>query len=260
MLLFFSLAQLVTQATRISNNLANILDFVRTTHADLASHITYLPGISDRLSLNFIINAPIPKKSKYQKTIRDYRKANVVALNNELSHFYDDFVKHLDDHSVQPNWDLFACTVHRLTEKYIPNHIITSNVQAPWYSSQLKRLSNRKKHFYHLAKSSPFDVRWAAYKSASDIYIAALKTAKDNYLSSTLPEILKTNLKFWQIINPRTNNAISLEDSSGNAVSENICATILNYSYTSQFSKTGNIELSIACQYEYLPMHPAIVE
>lgn len=191
----FSLAQLVTQATRVSNNVANTLDLVLTTHADLASHITYLPGISDHLSLNFIINAPIPNKSKHRKTIRDYRKANFVAINNELSHFYDYFVKHLDDRSVQSNWDLFASTVHRLTEKYIPNRTIISNAQAPWYSSNLKRLSNRKKRFYHLAKSSPSDARWAAYKSASDIYIAALKTAKDNYLSSTLPEILKTNLK-----------------------------------------------------------------
>lgn len=140
----FSLTQLITKPTRITQSVSNTLDLVLTSRPDLVSNITYLPGLSDHLLLTFDVNLIPPKKARNTKTIRNYNKANFQAINVELSSFLDIFTASFDSRSVQTNWDMFLCKVNDLTSKYIPVHTITVNPEAPWYNVHLKRLSNKK--------------------------------------------------------------------------------------------------------------------
>lgn len=91
MLSTFSLTQLVTLPTRVSSHSANTLDLILTSTPDLASDITCLPDISDHSLLTFCINAPFRTNSKKGKIIRNYRKANFEAINDELAVFLDVF-------------------------------------------------------------------------------------------------------------------------------------------------------------------------
>lgn len=225
----FSLSQLITQPTRTLNNTASTLDLILTNRPDFASSVTYSPGLSDHLLLTFHINASPPRKAKEKKYIRDYKNANFEAINNELSAFTDSFLLHFDDRSVQCNWDLFSSKIHQLMDKYIPNRVVTSYPHAPWYNSHIKRLSNRKKRFYRLAKKSPTRSRWDTYRVASEAYVHAIKNAKKSFLSTVLPSMLKTNIKkFWRVINPPAHEDIGLEDDFNNPVPFNMCASILN--------------------------------
>lgn len=199
----FSLSQLIRQPTRSTQTSANILDLVLTSRPDYVSSIAHLPGLSDHCMLSFDINLPRPKSKNKIKTIRLYERGNFDAFNEELSGFLDPFLEDFDCRSVQTNWDMFSDKIKELTDKYIPTRIIVSNDNAPWYTTHLKRLSNRKERLYNLARLSPSSVRWAAYKEASKDYVTALKNAKENFLITTLPSMLSTDTKkFWRVINP----------------------------------------------------------
>lgn len=257
----FSLTQLVDHSTRISSHAANTLDLILTTRPDFTSDITYLPGISDHSLLSFSFNASFPKVSNNKKVIRDYKKANFQAINHELSIFLDTFLANFDDHSVQTNWDIFACKVYDLTEKFIPKRTITCNHRAPWYNAHLKRLSNCKKRLYRSARKSPTDSRWEAYRLASNAYISALKAAKSSFLSQTLPSMLNNNVrKFWKVINPPHDNSIYLEDASGNSISLSDCAAVLNDTFTKNFSVPSTINAPSVQTYNFPVMSSICIE
>lgn len=258
----FSLTQVVALPTRATTNSASILDLILTNRPDFVTAITYAPGISDHSLLSFSFNAPCPNRDKKKKKIRDYKKANFDKINSELATFLDIFLSSFDTRSVQCNWDMFADEVEQLTNKYIPCRTITTNARAPWYNAYIKRLSNRKKRFYRAARCLPTNhPRWAAYKSASSIYISALKSAKDNFLTQVLPSMLQTNAKkFWRVINPLSDNHISLIDSSGNEISEALCASVLNDSFIQNFSVDSHNDLPSATLHNYSPMSSVIIE
>lgn len=191
----FGLCQLVTQPTRITSTTSSTLDLILTNSPDLASEITYMPGISDHSMLAFHLKMPPPKRTKVKKLIVDYSNANFDAINDELSNFVASFFIQFSDRSVQSNWDIFAAKVDELTKKYIPNRTIISNHQAPWYNTYIKRLSNRKKRLYRSAKLAPSEDRWAIYKAAHNAYLTALKSSKLHFLSRTLPDMLANNVR-----------------------------------------------------------------
>lgn len=144
----FSFTQLIKQPTRTTQSVANTLDLVLTSQPDLVSEISYLPGLSDHCLITFQICLSRPKNLKKIKIIRNYTKANFEAINYELSTFLDNFLNGFDNRTVQTNWDIFVAKVNDLTNKYIPTFTITSNSDAPWYSRNLKRLSNKNKNAY----------------------------------------------------------------------------------------------------------------
>lgn len=110
----FSFTQVVKQPTRTTQTTANILDLVLTSTPDLISGISYLPGLSDHSLLSFHIDIPRPKAATSTKIIRNYKKANFEAINNQLGIFLETFLMNFDKRSVQENWDLFAAKVNEL--------------------------------------------------------------------------------------------------------------------------------------------------
>lgn len=151
--------------------------------------------------------------------------------------------------------------VSDLTEKYIPVHSISSSHNAPWYTSNLKRLSNKKKRMYRSAKLSGNDARWAAYKLANDNYVAALRSAKENFFRTILPTVLVTdNKKFWRTINPRDNNIVRLTDTDGAAIPPEECAKTFNETFVRNFSFSENVCLPPLETFNYIDMFPIIIE
>lgn len=225
----FSLTQLVTCPTRVTDSTANILDLVLTSRPDLTSPITYLPGISDHLAISFGICIPINNTLKIRKQIRIYNKADFNSINNELSSFLDCFLDGFDNRSVESNWGMFKTMVHDLTNKYIPTRIITCNPRAAWYNNNLKRLSNRKKRRYRAAKQSQSSAHWQSYKEANTSYLSALKLAKTNFFQNTLPSMLTSDpRKFWRVVSPAKVGHIALADANGSFVPDSECSSMLN--------------------------------
>lgn len=160
----FSLHQIVSQPTRLANNAANTLDLVLTNCPDMVSDLSYLPGLSDHLALSFELKYCQPPKHQVKKSLRNYNKGNFEAINNELSSFLDVFLEGFESRTTESNWNMFASKVHELIDRHVPMRTICSHSKAPWYTSYIKRLCNRKKRFFRSAKHSPSEKRWDAYK------------------------------------------------------------------------------------------------
>lgn len=256
----FSLTQLVRQPTRITSTVSNILDLLLTSVPDFVSNVTCLPGLSDHSLITFQMNFSRPKSSKKYKFIRNYRNANFEAINRELSTFIDTFFNHFDNRSVQSNWSMFIAKVAELTNKYIPLHRIISNRNAPWFNITLKRLANKKKRLYRLARLRPSGMRWELYKQASEEYAVSLKKSKINYQQNTLPSMLTTDpRKFWRSVNPKADDTVNLIDSTGGAISPEKCASVFNTIFSRNFSDDQNIPLPEFSCSEYTTMFPIII-
>lgn len=257
----FSFSQLVSEPTRTTQETANILDLILTTHANFASPISYLPGLSDHSLLSFNINVPLSKATTSTKQIRDYSRADFETINNELACFLDIFLLHFDTRTVQENWNLFKNKVHELTDKYIPLRTINSNPEAPWYNKQLNRLSNRKKRCYRLAKKSPSDYRWNAYTTANKAYIAAVKLAKSHFLQRTLPSMLINDpKKFWRVITPSKTNSITLTGPDGSIIPSSECSSLLNAVFCQNFVVSSNPSIPELQNCNYLSMDPIVTD
>lgn len=256
----FNFTQIVTEPTRVTDTTANILDLILCSSPELCSEITYLPGLSDHFVLNFSIAIARKKTPRKTKTLRNYHRADFSKINNELSHFLTTFLEGYDLRSVEDNWSLFKLKISELTNRFIPIRKISYNPKAPWYNSHIRRLSNRKKRLYRLAKTLHSQLRWSLYRSANQAYIAAVKSAKKMFLTKTLPHMLIENpRKFWNVINPADTSKIVLTNPNGEAIPDNKCSTVLNNVFSSHFTQSFSAILPHYCALNYLPMYPVVI-
>lgn len=253
----FSFSQCVTEPTRITDATANVLDLILTTDPNLASSITYLPGISDHAILNFSLQASSHVANKSTKHFLDYSKANFDAINNELACFLDEFLPALSERTIETNWNMFKNKVISLINLFIPCRNIVSNHMSPWFNVTLKRLANKKKRLFRAAKLSGLAERWELYKSVVNAYKAAIKQAKLTFFNVTLPSMLANSPKqFWSVMNGPKGMTVSLTDVGGIDIPKAQCASILNDVFVKAFTDNDGLGCPIFPDYAFFPMDP----
>lgn len=257
----FNLTQMVSKPTRITAATATILDLVFTTCPDLCYEIIHMPKLSDHALLNFSINLPVQKVTRRTKIISNYNNADFTRINQELDSFLSTFLNGFDERTVESNWTLFKNQVAHLSNRFIPVRGISYNPKAPWYNHNIRRLANRKKRFYRLAKKTDSECRWSQYHAAAEEYVSAIKNAKTNFLTNTLPDMLRNNpKKFWSVINPHERTTIALTDSNSEPIPECDCASVLNNAFSTCFSRTFTCDTSQIRSYDYIPMYPVLID
>lgn len=130
----FNLTQLVTNPTRSSSHSATVLDLILTTTPTLVPSVEHFPGVSDHCILLCDLRACTPLV-KSSKVIRDYKNADVTAINSELSSFISDYLPNLYTRTVEANWALFKDKIKYLMGRYIPLKRITTKSRAPWFNA-----------------------------------------------------------------------------------------------------------------------------
>lgn len=125
----FSFSKVVTETTWISGTTANVLHLALTTDSNLASSITYLPGISDHSILQFSLYASACITNKATKQFLDYSKANFEAINNELAGFLNEYLLSSSERPIDGNWNLFKHKLNSSIISFIPQvHRLKHNV------------------------------------------------------------------------------------------------------------------------------------
>lgn len=253
----FSLTQLISKPTRVTPSTSSILDLLLTTSPNLISNITYIPGISDHCLVNVTLSLPARASPNSTKTIRNYAKANFVAINNALEEFIDPFLANFNKRSVEENWCIYKSKLHDLFDTYIPRKTIITNRHFPFYNQTLKRLANKKRRLFQKAKSTGKSEAWSRLREHTKIFKQTLKEAKHKFNNITLPSMLSNNpKKFWSIVNKTDRAPISLHDSGLTPVMPSQCANVLNETFRQAFSPVSNICLpDYSCQIR-LPMEP----
>ena len=139
------------------------------------------------------------KVQPIERLIWQYKHANFEGLNYALQN---------------ANWEIcfeqpdvyFACskwneTFLNLAREYIPNKVIKIMTDdKPWYNSELRRLSGKKKNLHRKAKriNSPAD--WNNFRMIRNLYTGKIRETISKYkaeLALKLNEGLSTNPKSW---------------------------------------------------------------
>lgn len=183
----FNLTQLVSGPTRAGTTSYNTLDLILVTEPNLIHSLTCFPGLSDHCFLHFFVTGPVRCEKNNAKFIRDYASGDYTAINNELAVFIDDCIPEYFSRTVEENWNLFKNKATSLVAKYVPLRRLSGNKRCPWFSTTLKRLPNKKKRLFRLAKRSRTSTRWNDYSNALHAYRTVLKGAKDVFLIPIFP-------------------------------------------------------------------------
>lgn len=257
----FNLIQLVKYPTRVTTTSSTILDLVLTTHPDLVTSLSVIPGLSDHSAIHFTIPNRNPRRQKTSKTFRDYKRADYAAINRELEIFTEELFQNFDQRSVDENWHRFKSKVSELIDHYVPLRRITNTVQSPWFTPTLKRLRNKKQRLFRKAKCSRSTDRWAAYNESADEYAHALAVAKRSFFEVTLPSMLRTNpRRFWLTINGKSEKKIELMSEDDCMIPSEMCCEALNTVFSSVFVTCTPYCLSPFPACNYLPMDPLIID
>lgn len=84
-----------------------MLDLVLTPSPDVVHAISCTPGLSDHCLIHFSIKAN-PNRTIYKpKTVRDYRKADFLAISKDFKVFFTDYMATFYERTVAENWALF---------------------------------------------------------------------------------------------------------------------------------------------------------
>lgn len=176
--LLFNLAQIINTPTRGDN----ILDLVFASHPDLIHSLTCIEGLSDHRTISFNLSIPVPRQNPRKKLIRDYNKANVHAIITELESFYS-FSHTAVSRSVEQNWLLYKQKVLTPIEEYVPLVSVRCDDDNPWYTTSVKKLSQKKERLFRDAKRSISPSKWDKYFACLREYTSALKKSYKEVLS-----------------------------------------------------------------------------
>lgn len=211
------------------------------THPDKLSALTHLPGFSDHVIIAASYQAQLTPPITTKKKLTLYDRGNYDAINDELINFCSVFLEEFHSRSVETNWSLFKNTMQQLIEKYVPTITITEQASSPWFNRTLKRLNNKKKRLFRIAKKKNFHQCWSQYRTAEKKFESLAAKTKRAFYSTTLPNMLRNNPRqFWKTINPKPRKSISLCDNNF-PIPDHLVAETLNTTFCADFTEeTGD--------------------
>lgn len=80
----FHLTQLITEPTRSTGSIANILDLILTNNPEAFSKIFHRNGVSDHDIITGCVKNCVPQRKTTSRLIRCYKRANFDQMNREL--------------------------------------------------------------------------------------------------------------------------------------------------------------------------------
>ena len=191
---------MVTFPTRHdTNGTANTLYLLLTSHPSLVSDVIPDAGLSDHC----IVKAKISTKTKLnQKPPREIPlwkkvdhadfKAKAADLKTEYSN------RDPVNQSVEKNWTWFRDAICNLVYDIVPHKLVKGRMRTPWFTTQLKRLCNKKERLYKRAKKSGLKTDWEKFirvrKSTDRAIRSSHRRHVNNILNTENPK------DFWRYI------------------------------------------------------------
>ena len=218
-----------------------VLDLYCTNRPGLLKSSNTVPGISDHniITVDFSIRSQQPKKPK--RTIKQWSKVDWEAVKEESSTFWDDFLSHHNERTVESNYKAFCQHVNDIITSHVPTKQSNSRHKVPWLTTKIWHMCRKKQQLYNHAKKSRKEHHWSTYKSHKKSTTKALNKARVDYINGILKAGLdEGNSKpFWRYIfrqrDDRGGVAALKEDGKLHTGGQKK-AEILNKQFTSVFS------------------------
>lgn len=122
------------------------LDLVLSSHSDLVSNIHSTEGVSDLSAVSFDLNLTIKMNKKKPRSVYKFNNTdfNEVRMDaTKLSKAF--FARNPLDYFVEDNWKFFKAGLMEILHKRVPKKKLSSWSDAPWMTSDFKKLLRKKK-------------------------------------------------------------------------------------------------------------------
>lgn len=140
---------------------------------------------------------------------------------------------------VNVNWLLFRDAMLDCANKFIPKVIVKSSDTSPWFNSNLKKLSNKKKRLYRKAKCRGTESQWSLYFNIAREFKHAVRDAKHRFYNHDLRSLLSSNpKKFWSVVKAEVGESRPVVvDTQGMSLADDDAVNGLNEFFTSMFTR-----------------------
>ena len=232
----------LTQTNEIPTRGNNILDLFFTNRPSLIKNSTTIPGLSDHdivLIDSFIranITKPIPR------TISVWKKADINAMRNDTKTFTNKILENTTD--VEEIWDATNNHLQSILKTHVPTKTCSTKYHQPWITTDLKRLSRRKKKAWARAKRTNEATDRETYKTLKKETRRANRTAFHNYVNNLITEDSNKNL--WKFVKSRkrdTMGVVPLNKDNSTYTTSIDKANILNDQFCSVFTQEDTSNL-----------------
>jgi len=188
-----------------SNKHGNLLDLVFTNACELYSDVCDMEQDfpTDHTVLGFDIAKPVKPIKGPQRTVYNYKRANIQALQNIL---HDKALENtvITTSDVNTAWCNWSNAVMDAIDKCIPKVTIKNSSQPPWFDSEVRHLINVKNTAWRKAKKKNSKKSWSKFRKLRNKIKKVLTVKYDNYIAS-LGDLCKENPKrFWSFFNCKT--------------------------------------------------------
>ena len=193
------LHQIVSEPTRCSIRSSSLIDLVFTSDPSAVTCSTLHPlGSSDHKSLSLALSWSVPSPHPVHRTIWRYSDADFGAINETLPKLFHTVSAPDDIDIFWSRWkNLFLSTV----QKYIPSKRISVKFSQPWFTKQLKALTQSRDFHYKQAKSGNCPTLWLQFRRARNKVVSAIRSAKIQFLNK-LSSLSNNSKLFWQTYLP----------------------------------------------------------
>ena len=146
-LLYNSLSQLISQATRPTSN--NILDLLIISSPNLIENIQAVPGLSDHLAIIFDVNLKPHMPMKPSRKVYQFHKADKISLKMKAKAFLDKFIKSdPTKNDIFTNWCTIKSILGNLLDDYVPYRTTKSGHNLTWITNDVKRSMRKRDRLF----------------------------------------------------------------------------------------------------------------
>lgn len=167
----------LTQVLKEPIRLKHLLDLLLTNSPDHVKSVLYLPGLSDYKIINLTIFLILDTRSWVKKKFEDYKRPAFESINIELYAFLPTFHVQYLSRSINENSSLVKNNLNDLINPFISSVIIKRDKNHSWFNKTLKRLSNKTKHLFRIAKKRNTQVSWDKYEGSAKTYAKEVQTS-----------------------------------------------------------------------------------
>ena len=199
-LILHGFKQLLTKATRITNESSMLIDVIATNKSENISKSDVIPlGISDHNLIGCIRKM---NSQKYERKIintRNYHVYNKKEMLSDLCRVDWNLLYKLEN--VKTTWKFISDNLRKNFNKHAPK--IEKRVKgrlSPWITNEIADCMNKRNQLLNKAQKSGRQEHWKIYKKRHNGCTKMIQKAKGDYHKRLLQENSRNLHNFWKYI------------------------------------------------------------
>ena len=235
--------QLITEPTRLSNNVANLRDLIIVSNPLIVKRSGIMSPFSkiDHFPVFLTLNVTPPSRTIETRQLWDYRRMDSDKLVRRI--LDTDWDSVLDGDIDSATTKLTETLLNAANEAIPRRQVMTKNYDKPWVTADLKKQIRKRDRLFRLARKRDTDSDWNRWRRQRNMTTDLNKRLKDSYVQNQAHKLLETkhnahkyhNILKDMIGKKRKQSIPPLIDSNGSPVIDDIeKANILNHFFADQ--------------------------